>query len=228
MCGRYVLIIVQNKEYWVYQDARTTAPKLIEEGFASFNIPPSTAVPVLRYLDGEKQLHKLRWGLVPSWAKGIPGKYSTINAKAEELSNKPSWRGPWRKGQRCLLLANGFFEWQDRPAGRQPFFITVKDQELFGFAGIWDKSVSEDGNTVIESCAIITMPANPFMAEIHNDKKRQPVVVRAEDRDAWLKGDVRTAEEILQRPDETWQAWEVSKRVNVPRNNDPELIDPID
>jgi putative SOS response-associated peptidase YedK len=181
-------------------------------------------VPVLRVVAGEKRIDLLRWGLIPSWAKGIPPKYSTINATREKLAEAPTWRGPWRRGQRCLMLSSGFYEWQDRPEGKQPYFIALGTQKLFGFAGLWDTSTREEG-TVIESCAIITMPANPVMAEIHNTKHRQPLVVREEDRDAWLTADPDSAAAILQRPDESWRAHAVSKRVNSPKNNDAALIE---
>ena len=95
---------------------------------------------------------------------------------------------------------------------------------MFGFAGICATSTRDDG-VVVESCAIITMPANDFMAAIHNSKKRQPLVVRVEDREAWLTGDTETAASILQRPDESWQAHQVSKNVNSPTNNHAGLIE---
>src|SRR5258706_2043313 len=225
MCGRYVLKIIGGEKYWIWEDSRTVVPReLKDKGFCSFNVPPATMVPAIRVVAGEKRIDLLRWGLIPFWTKGIPPKYSTINATVEKLAEAPTWRGPWKRGHRCLMLSNGFYEWQDRPARKQPYFITLETQEMFGFAGIWDRSTKEDG-TVVESCAIVTMPANPVMADIHNTRKRQPLVVRVDDREAWLGGDIATAEAVLTRPDDSWVATPVSTKVNSPKNNGPGLTE---
>lgn len=194
----------------------------------NFNVAPTQTVPAIRVDDGAAHAVPLRWGLVPFFAKGVPGKYSTINARIETIETGASYRGPWKRGQRCILPALGFYEWHVDAAGRkQPFFIHLGDQPVFGFAGLWDRSAGADGR-VIESCTIITMPANRFMAEIHNVKVRMPAILTREGRQTWLRGDAGQARAALvPYPDELMEAYEVSTRVNSPRNNDEKLLDPL-
>lgn len=218
MCGRYVSKLDAALERdW----ALSRPPPLFE----SYNIAPTTKVPAVRERDGERACELLRWGLVPFWAKGVPPKLSTINARVETIRTAPSYRGAWKKGQRCVLPALGFFEWQVREAGKQPWFIHLSDQRLFGLAGLWDASVAADG-TVLQSCTIITMPANTFMAEIHNSKARMPAILAREDHDAWLGGDAAAALACLRPyPEAQMLAHTVSTAVNSPRNNEPRLIE---
>jgi putative SOS response-associated peptidase YedK len=194
---------------------------------ASYNVAPTQNVPVVRMnKQGERAGACLHWGLIPYWAKGVPPKFSTINATVEKLTEAATWRNPWKRGQRCIVPALGFYEWQVLADGKskQPYYITMNDQEIFGFAGLWDSSTRNDG-VRIESCTIITMPANKLMAEIHNAKHRMPAILVKHDRDAWLMG---TPEEafltLKQYPDTHMVATPVSKRVNTPKNNDAELI----
>ena len=219
MCGRYVSKIEAALErVWEL----TRPPPLFE----SYNIAPTTAVPVVRQTGGERTCDLLRWGLVPFWAKGVPPKLSTINARVETIASAASYRGPWKRGQRCILPALGFYEWQVREAGKQPWYISLDDQIVFGLAGLWDASTAADG-TVLESCTIITMPANPFMAEIHNSKVRMPAILARGDHDAWLMGDASSALGCLRPyPERNLRAHTVSTAVNSPRNNAPRLIEP--
>jgi putative SOS response-associated peptidase YedK len=168
----------------------------------------------------------MRWGLVPFFAKGIPGAYSTINARIETIETSASYRGPWKRGRRCIVPAAGFYEWHINENGKkQPYYIRCVDQEVHGYAGLWDSSKRDDG-TVIESFTIITMPANPLMAGIHNLKQRMPAILAREDRDTWLFGTPEQALSVLkQYPGEHMQATPVSIRVNSPKNNDAKLIE---
>jgi putative SOS response-associated peptidase YedK len=143
---------------------------------ASYNVAPTDDVPVVRVnKEGERIGSRLHWGLIPYWAKGIPPKFSTINATIEKLTEAASWRGPWMRGQRCIMSATGFYEWQLLPDGKtkQPYHITLTDQDIFGFAALWDSSKRDDG-AWIQSCIIVTIPANALMTEIHNVKHRIP------------------------------------------------------
>ena len=196
--------------------------------FESYNIAPTQNVPVVRERDGERTCELIRWGLVPFWAKGIPTKLSTINARVETVATAATYRGPWKRGQRCILPALGFYEWHVLEDGKkQPYYISLEDQPLFGLAGLWDRSEAADG-AAIESCTIITMPANPMMAEIHNTKARMPAILRWEDHDAWLTGDSLTASDCLQSyPQKLMRAHRVSTVVNSPRNNEARLIEPL-
>jgi len=220
MCGRYMTADQRAAERaWQIHRSSGWDP--------SWNVAPTQQVPVILDRDGERQAILMRWGLVPSWAKGIPPKYSTINARAEGVESAPSYRGPWKRGQRCILPAGGFYEWQLLANGRkQPWFIHLLDQDVFGFAGLWDRSEAADGSA-IESCTIITMDANPFMAQIHNTKARMPAILRREASAAWLAGSVDEARACLrQYPEAQMVAHTVSTAVNTPRNNRPELIEP--
>lgn len=195
---------------------------------ASYNVAPSQQVPAIRMADGESEGLLLRWGLVPFFAKGVAPKYSTINARVETVETAASYRSPWKRGQRCILPAAGFYEWQVLPDGKkQPYYIMVADQDIFGFAGLWDRSVA-GGEPAIESATIITMAANPLMAEIHNVKARMPAILAREDRDAWLAGSPDDARAALKPyPADLMVAWPVSTRVNTPRNNSVQLIEPF-
>jgi putative SOS response-associated peptidase YedK len=225
MCGRYVSpdeASIEREFNLVRQDQNITP---------SYNVAPTQKVPAIRAVDGTRKLENLRWGLIPFFAKGEPPKYSTINARIETVETAASYRGPWKRGQRCLQIATGFFEWHLDEAGRKaPYFIHLNDQPLFGFAGLWDRSIKPDG-TAIESVVHITMPANDLLKSIHNtgsNPHRMPAILRREDQEAWLAGSVDDARSVLKQYEaELMVAYEVSTRVNSPKNNDPTLLDPV-
>jgi putative SOS response-associated peptidase YedK len=225
MCGRY---IIRMQEKYLREWHVHGPPTWLMD---SYNIAPTQQVPIVRMRDGEREAAMARWGLVPFFTRGEVPKYSTINARIETFETAASYRGPWRRGQRCLQLASGFYEWHVDEYGRKaPYLITVADQELFGFAALWDRSVKADG-TAAESCVHITMPANELMANIHNtgdNPQRMPAILRAEDREAWLTGTPQEARAVLtQYPADLMDAYEVSTRVNSVKNNFPGLIEPV-
>ncbi len=194
----------------------------------SYNVAPTLSVPVVRLAGTEREGVLMRWGLVPYFARGVPPKYSTINARVETLTTASAYRGPWERGQRCLLPATGFFEWHIKPDGtKQPYFIRTADQPVFGLAGLWDRSRGDDGS-VVESCTIITMPANALLADIHNAPNRggrMPAILPADAIETWLNGTRAEAQTLLQPyPADLMVAWPVGLRVNSARNDDPELI----
>ena len=197
---------------------------------ASFNVAPTHNVPVIRAIEGERRGDTLRWGLIPFFAKGEPPKFSTINARIETVETAASYRGPWQRGQRCLQIANGFYEWHTNESGRKmPYYIHLADQPIFAFAALWDRSLKPDG-TAIESVVHITMPANDLMRFIHNsggNPHRMPAILRREDQEAWLSGTVDEARAVLQQyPADVMDAYEVSTAVNSPKNNTPANIEP--
>jgi putative SOS response-associated peptidase YedK len=224
MCGRYILRMQDKylREWTLHGPPAWTT--------VSYNIAPTQQVPILRIKDGARETAMVRWGLIPFFARGEPGKFSTINARVETFETAASYRGPWRRGQRCIQPASGFYEWHVDEYGRKaPYLVTVADQEVFGFAALWDRSVRDDG-TAVESCAHITLPANELMADIHNSgshPQRMPAILRREDHEAWLYGTLQQARAVLrQYPAELMDAYEVSARVNSVRNNSPDLIEP--
>lgn len=225
MCGRYILAQADKVE-------RAIRLGKVQWSFeVSYNVAPTQLVPVGRAAHGVREGVMLRWGLIPYFARGVIPRYSTINAKIERLETGPAWRGPWKRGQRCVQLCAGFYEWHLTQAGRkQPYFIHLADQEVFGFASIWDRSIGDNG-AAVESCALITMPANALMREIHNtgaNPYRMPAILAPSDFAAWLEGGREEADSLLKPyPAELMVAHAVSTRVNSPRNNDAQLIDPI-
>jgi putative SOS response-associated peptidase YedK len=225
MCGRYVSpdeASIEREFNLVHQEWQFPS---------SFNVAPTQPVPILREIAGERRGSLVRWGLIPFFARGEAPKYSTINARIESVETAASYRGPWNRGQRCLQVAAGFFEWHVDAEGRKaPYFIYLNDQAVFAFAALWDRSIKADG-AVIESCVHITMPANDLMREIHNggnNPHRMPAILRREDREAWLKGSVEEARAVL-RPYEPglMVAHEVSAAVNSPKNNGESLIEAV-
>lgn len=226
MCGRYIL---RMQEKYLREWNLHGPPAWVT---VSYNIAPTQQVPILRTnRDGVPQAAMVRWGLIPFFAKGEPGKFSAINARIETLETAACYRGPWRRRQRCIQPASGFYEWHLDSHGRKgPYLITLADQEVFGFAGLWDRSVRHDG-TVIESCAHITMPANELMANIHNtgrNPRRMPAILRREDYEAWLHGTAAEARAVLAPyPSGLMVAHAVSTRVNSVRNNSPDLVEAI-
>lgn len=197
----------------------------------SFNVAPTQKVPIIRHLDGELRGSCVRWGLIPFFAKGEPPKYATINARIETVETAASYRGPWKRAQRCLQVANGFFEWHLDDQGRKaPYYIHLADQPLFAFAALWDRSIKPDG-TAAESVVLITMPANDLMRYVHNagsNPHRMPAILRREDQMAWLTGTVDEARSALaQYPADVMVAYEVTAKVNSPKNNAPTNIEPV-
>src|SRR5688572_7311317 len=229
MCGRYVTPDEASLERAYGLTAREWQAWMTEAYKPSFNVAPSQRVPVLRVMrdvDGERRLEPMRWGLIPYFAQGVPPSYSTINAMIEKLDSAPAWRGPWTRGQRCILPAAGFYEWQVQGDGtKQPFYIRPADgDEVFSVAGLWDRSRTDAGEKIL-SCTIITMPANELLAEIHNAKRRMPLILPPEAVDAWLTGTVEQAKALLvPYPPELMRAHPVSKRVNTPKNDDADLV----
>lgn len=236
MCGRYVSPeeAALNREY--HLDRRNSQQRINEALEAiylqSFNVAPTDRVPVVRVIrgqDGARESLLMRWGLIPFFARGEPPKYSTINATIEKLNTAPAWRGAWERGQRCIMPCAGFYEWQVQAGGRkQPFYIKPANHETFAFAALWDRSITPDGETIL-SCAVITMPANELMREIHNAKQRMPAILQREHIEPWLSGTPEQARAVLTPyASDEMLAWPVSARVNTPRNNDPFLIQRID
>ena len=225
MCGRYVSPDVASveREFHLVHTEWQFPP--------SFNVAPTQSVPIIRTIDGKMKGSSVRWGLIPFFAKGEPPKYSTINARIETVETAASYRGPWKRGQRCLQLATGFFEWHLNTEGRKaPYYIHLADQPVFAFAALWDRSMKTDG-TAVESVVHITMPANDLMRHVHNtgsNPNRMPAILKREDREAWLTGTIDEARAALaQYPQDVMVAYEVSTRVNSPKNNEPANIEPV-
>lgn len=236
MCGRYN-ITTNVKALLDAFDIMQLDPTL-DNTLPHYNISPShkqlkyqTVSPVVRNISGQPQLDGLFWPFIPQWAKGdaikVMSKYSTINAKFENLRTSNSYRNAWNNQQRCLIPATGFYEWQVIETGKpkQPYHITIANQHIFAMAGIWEISNSSDKKNSISSFAIITTEANELMAKIHNTRKRMPVIINPEQYDDWLRGNEEQAMTCLkQYPSKKMLATKIGKMVNIPNNNDERCI----
>ena len=192
----------------------------------SWNIAPTQNMLVV-ILDpaGKRIAVKMRWGLIPSWAKEPKMKYPTFNAKAETVSELASFRGAWKAGRRCLVVTDGFYEW--RKSDKQPFAVACVNDALTVMAGLWEEWRGPTGE-VIRSCTVITTDTNDLLAPIHN---RMPVILAPEDWPAWL-GETPVDEAALKAllrpyPSEGMHLWPVDKRVGNVRNNDPGLVEKV-
>jgi putative SOS response-associated peptidase YedK len=221
MCGRFSLTATPADVRAVFH--------LDEEPLLQprYNIAPSQDVAVVRRSEaGGRELVLMRWGLIPSFARDPAVGYRTINARAESVADKPAFREAFRT-RRCLVLADGFYEWQaGGPYGKTPHYIRRPDRSPFAFAGLWERWRAPDGH-VLETCSIVTTSANERVRELHD---RMPVVLAPEHHDVWL--DPGTDRERLialltPAPPSAFELYAVSTVVNRPENEGPECIEPV-
>lgn len=174
-------------------------------------------------------IQSLKWGLIPHWSKEESLKFNTANAKCEDIENKASWRKPIRS-QRCIVPATGFFEWREVAGQKYPYFISLKDQEVFSFAGIWDEWVNKDTGEIIKSFSIITCEANELMSEIHNVKKRMPVILERDEEEKWLDDiDLSEVKALLNQYDsDKMQAYTVAKNFMRLGGVSEEILEQVD
>jgi len=192
---------------------------------ASYNIAPSSDIPaVVASDDTSRRLQLMHWGLVPHWAKERSTRYSMINAKAETISEKPAYKQAFLQ-RRCLIPADGFYEWRNENNIKQPYYICRKDRELMVFAGIWELW---RGDHELYSCAIITTASNHDLHALH---ERMPVILDPEQYADWLDPARREPEKLQHflgpYRENQLEYFPVSRDVNTPRNNHPGLIQPI-
>jgi putative SOS response-associated peptidase YedK len=231
MCGRFTLTqsATAIADRFELDDLPFLAPR--------YNIAPTQPVAVIRVgsgrqqLAGDRQFTHLVWGLIPAWAKDPMMGAKLINARAETLAEKPSFRSAF-KYRRCLIPTDGFYEWQRVEKKKQPYLFGLADRQPFAFAGLWEHWQSADGSE-IESCTIITTEANSLMRSIHD---RMPVILQPQDYQQWLDPAVQKVDQLrsLLRPYEptsdlkTLTAHPVSVKVNNPRHDSPDCIEPIE
>jgi putative SOS response-associated peptidase YedK len=222
MCGRFTLFEadkILSREFGV-----SAIPPLSPR----YNIAPSQRIAAVRATpDGSgRELALLRWGLIPSWSKDSAIGNRLINARAETAREKPSFRNAFRR-HRCLIPTNGFYEWQRLERGKQPYFIRMRDERLFAFAGLWDRWESPDKG-VIETCTILTTAANSVLAPIHD---RMPVILPSTGYARWLDPSLQDTESLapllVPFPPEDMLALPVSTRVNAPTIDDKTCIAPL-
>jgi putative SOS response-associated peptidase YedK len=199
-----------------------------KEPTENFNVAPTQHVPAILRDADQNYLKRLHWGLIPFWAKDPAIGSRMINARAETLAEKPSFKNAFIK-RRCLILANGYYEWTAEKGGKQPYFIATTSGNIFAFAGLWETWKNKDDETTIQSCTIITTDASPQIAHLHH---RMPVILSAGFYQNWLDPglqDVGELQEILRVGKVQEFAFHpVSKVVNSVRNNGPKLIRAIE
>lgn len=228
MCGRFALFDSPDDLAQAFDLSLDEARRVAASG-PRYNVAPSAAVVGVRARPSGtgREVVLLRWGLVPHWAQSAEPAARMINARAETVADKPAFRDPFRE-RRCLILANGFYEWQKQPGGKQPHFICMPDRRPFAFAGLWDRWRRPPGEPV-ESCAIVTTVPNRTLEAIHD---RMPVILQPEDYDTWLDTslDDRTPLEGWLRPcpEDRLISYPVSTLVNKPENDVPECVEPLD
>jgi putative SOS response-associated peptidase YedK len=215
MCGRFIFTD-PSKIKGLMPDADIDQLKI--ELAPSYNIAPSQDIPAILN-DGSNKVRLIRWGLVPSWAKDISIGYKMINARAETITEKPAFK-KLIKIRRCLIFAEGFYEWEKQGHARQPYFIYMKETRVFAFAGLWD-IWEKDGDALV-SGTIITTDANTLISGIHD---RMPVILAPDSYEAWLGNYSRDVLNLLKPfSSEQMDAYPVSRLVSSPANNSPECI----
>jgi putative SOS response-associated peptidase YedK len=190
-----------------------------------YNIAPSQQVPIIRDTESGREMVMAKWGLIPHWSKEAKTKYSTINARIETVAEKPTYRTPF-KHRRCLIPADGFYEWKVVDGRKVPHHIRMRGGGVFAFAGLWDHWEGEGES--MESCSIIVMPANDVMQSLH---ERMPAIIAPAHQDLWLDPRVTDKAEIMtylnSTPSSRLVTHPISSWVNSPKHDDERCMEPV-
>ena len=193
----------------------------------SYNVAGGRNVPVIRMHEGQSEGVMLRWGLVPEWAEGDASRGSATHIPGAEIDSVALSRDPWSKGRRCILPVSGFYAWQLTPARyRQPYYVHLTDRPVFGIAALWDRTVAEEEDDVMDSCAVIVVPSNPLLLEVETTVTRMPAILAREDYETWLTAPPARAKALLRTyPQAQMAAHPISPRVNSLKHDDAQLIE---
>lgn len=214
MCGRFAFYSPAEAAAALFGVATSIESK------PRYNIAPTQDVAAIREVDGEREFAMLRWGLVPFWAKDSSIGNRMINARAETVAEKPSYRAAFRH-RRCVVLADGFYEWRRENNAKTPYYISLASGEPFALAGLWENWTDKQTGESLQTTTLITTVANDFMRPLHH---RMPVILRADTAGDWLAGSTDFLQQAPQRTP-ALTAWSVDRRVNNARNEGSELID---
>ncbi|WP_019413412.1 SOS response-associated peptidase [Paenisporosarcina sp. TG20] len=219
MCGRYSLFA----DFQEIEDRFGEATFDIEEYEVNYNIAPSQMILAVINDGVKNRLGYLQWGLIPPWANDVKIGYKKINARAETAHEKPSFRKAL-KDKRCLIVADSFYEWKQTEDRKIPMRIKMKNNELFAMAGLWESWKSPNGK-IVHTCTILTTEPNELMSSIH---VRMPVILKQADEQKWLNPTMKNTDDLkrymIPLEDGLLEAYEVSDKVNSPKNNEPQLI----
>lgn len=217
MCGRFCQKLPPKKVMEIFN--LEEEPNLEER----YNVAPGQRVAAVRRdnISDNINLDFLKWGLVPSWSKDPKIGNKMINARAETISEKPSYREAFKK-RRCIIPTNGYYEWKKSSSGNQPYFIKRKDDEIFAMAGLWEVWKNPNGE-ILETCTIITTEANEKLSEIHH---RMPVIVSVDNYKLWLEDKVLNEDWLNQFDFNLLTLYKIGPYVNSPTNEGPECIRP--
>jgi putative SOS response-associated peptidase YedK len=225
MCGAYGFTVKDAKEVY----GRFEVENQLEDLKARWNVRPGQMNPVITSAS-PNHISRMFWGLIPFWAKDDKNKFSTINARAETVATAPAYRQPFRQ-KRCIVPATGFYEPDKIHFAKPPFpwhYFQLKDQKVFGFAGLYDVWKDRETGKEIYSYTIITTEPNSVVGEFHN---RMPVILQKEDEDTWLNPDISEPALLLpllqSYPDEKMETWPVGGEARNPRNDYPDLLKPV-
>jgi putative SOS response-associated peptidase YedK len=220
MCGRYMVLSSPEaiRRLFGYPEQPNFPPR--------YNVAPTQPIAIVRRGDGQRQFALVRWGLIPPWVKD-PRKFSLlVNARAESVNQKPAFRNAMRR-RRCLVPADGFYDWADQGGRKRPYCVRPRGRAPIAFAGLWETWMGPNGEEM-ETATIITTPANRELARLHG---RMPVIVPPDAFDLWLdcsKVDATTAAALfVPAPEGVLEAYEISPAVNRTENDGPGLIEPL-
>jgi putative SOS response-associated peptidase YedK len=217
MCGRYTIVVTpqQLREIFDYPEQPNFPPR--------YNVAPTQPIPIVRLINGQRHFALVRWGLLPSWVKDPKAFSLLINARGETVHEKPAYKAAMKR-RRCLIPADGFYEWQAGGARKQPYYIRPKSGGPLAFGGLWETWIGPNGEE-LETTAIVTTTANETLKPIHD---RMPVIIAPEQFDLWLGNgdeDTKAATGLIKpAPDELLEAIPVSADVNRVANDNPSLI----
>jgi putative SOS response-associated peptidase YedK len=220
MCGRYTIIASPEalRALFRYEEQPNFPPR--------YNVAPTQPIAIVRLVEGKRQFALVRWGLLPSWVKDPKTFTLLINARGESAAEKPAFRAAMKR-RRCLIPADGFYEWQAAGDRKRPFYVHAKSGAPLAFAGLWETWTGPNGEE-LETAAIVTTRANRTLKPIHD---RMPVIVPPEAFDLWLDGasvDATTAAALIApAPDNLLEAYEISTAVNRTANDNPKLLEPV-
>jgi putative SOS response-associated peptidase YedK len=220
MCGRYTLTSAPEalRTLFRYQEQPNFPPR--------YNVAPTQPIAIVRLMDGKRHFALVRWGLLPSWVKDPKTFTLLINARGESAAEKPAFRAAMKR-RRCLIPADGFYEWQAAGDRKRPFYVRAKSGAPLAFAGLWETWTGPNGEE-LETATIVTTRANRMLSTIHD---RMPVILAPDAFDLWLDSatvDATTAAALIaSAPEGVLEAYEISTAVNRTANDNPKLLEPV-